>query len=359
MAKSILIFAMIVLCSSLQAQNTLYYSDGGRNVVRVSIDASGKPLGKSAKLTTTGGCDRFSISPDEKKVVGLGVVSRAIDKESDTALVSWKLFVEEPGKKSSRRVLGTTEPAAGMPCVLWSPKGAYFLLATGVTDRKVSVYEFSTGKKIVDSSKMPASISPDERFLVSEQKYPLKPSATNVTDLVTGKSVEISEGQCPVVWAGSSDKLAWIDSGNLYTAALSAGPTELSLAWREKVSSAAYDLRWVPEKGVYFVMGSSRTRELGCYSENLKTIVQGDMLPDSPDRWQAAIAVKAKKGTLPEEASYSPDGALIAYTVPSGKQGETKLFVLDASGKLITIGPGRSPLWRGSESLWNPWRPGW
>jgi hypothetical protein len=332
---------------------TLYYSDSGHNVCRVTLGADGKVIGKSAKLTSRGGCDRFSISPDERRIVGFGIAAQTIDKDTDTKLTTWKIFTEEPAKKGSRKVLGVIGPFSGVPTVLWSPKNTYFLLGCGVTNRTIDVYEFATGKKIVERSTMPASISPDERFIVTEVKYPLKPSAAAVIDLRTGKSVEIAERTCPAVWAGSSKQIAWIDSGSLFAAELSFGPTELSLFWREKVSSAGYDLRWVPGKGVYFVMGSTQSRELGCYSANLKTIDHGQMLPELPDSWQAAAFVKTRTRVQAEDAAFSPDSALVAYTVSS------RLWVVDSSGKAVQLTAGRCPVWKGPASLWSPWLPGW
>lgn len=69
-----LILSFCLLSSRTSATPyTLYYVDATHNVSRITLDLHGKPIGTSVKLTNKGGYDGFSISPDEKRLVGFRI----------------------------------------------------------------------------------------------------------------------------------------------------------------------------------------------------------------------------------------------------------------------------------------------
>lgn len=341
-----------------KASQVLYYVDDTRNVCRADIDEAGKLVGKTRRLTTSGCYDRASVSQDEKRIVGFSAISRCSDKDTDSIWTSWKVFTEEPTKKGSRQMLAALPPMMDPPRVLWSPKTNYFALSYGPFNVHVDAYEFATKKKVVTDSPTFPMISPDERYVVTGVNHPLG-TRTNLLELKTGKTLEVSDSRCSAVWMGETTKFARIDhSGTLFLCEVATG-SDLALSYTKNACSASYDLRFIAGKGLYFIDGTYRSGEVACYLADGGTRTQCDRLPDALDRWQAAASVKTTKGAVFQDATYSPDGAFVACPILTPPAKASKIVLFDKSGKVHPLATGTAPLWRGPDTYWDPYQQSW
>jgi len=315
-------FAALACCGAkvAAAGYTLYYVDAARNIRCISLDASGSAVGKSERLTSKGGYDHFSVSPDGNRFVGFTMLDRSFDAETTKSYWTiWRCFIEQIGAQRFRRNVTKMDPLMESPIVCWSPGGNYFQLLVGAFDVDIDIYSFSPTKKITSVFDV-VSISRDERYVLGH----CSGSELSVVDLRTGKSAVLSETGDEGVWIGDTHKVAWIEySGEALGGEIVSKGSVPELAGRARLSTG-----------------------------QTKTIFK--RLPEQVDWWESVRKSVRQKGLIADEAAYSPDHKLVACPVKSAKGRPPEIMVFDRSGRAHRVAAGRTPQWQGSH-LWDSW----
>lgn len=98
------------------AKYTLYYIDTTHNVSKVGIDSTGHPVGKPKRLTSGGKYDAYSVSPDERYVLGMQNVKPMTNLDGD-----WTQYIEVAGGSRVAPLMnGKAVWADGLPSVRWA-----------------------------------------------------------------------------------------------------------------------------------------------------------------------------------------------------------------------------------------------
>ena len=340
-----------------QPGHTLYYLDESHNVRALTLDPDGHPVGESRRLTSLGGYDDYSVSPGGDYVVGFRRIGVEKEEDVDLTFVTWKCYLEPIRDKRPAQVLRVARsigPSVQHP--EWSPSGSYVVFIDGLFDVEGgAIYSTKSAKQAGTFSGWLGPISRDERLAVigREGRYT---TGLWVLDLPTGHKARIVDACGDCVWIGESHKLAWIDDANdVWTAEVKRTSSAPYLRARTRLFIGnCTDLRYVAEKGLYFVDGP---RDTGTpyYSNDLKTIRAGDRRPIRSLPEAACERARNTPGAWLEYAEYSLDRDLVACPVDMGHNKMPEIRIYDRSGNSRPVARGKVPTWRSAEHTWTSW----
>lgn len=317
--RLVFLACVVVLVSGVHADAAnyvLYYVDGTHNVRRVGVGKNGQVVGKSTAVTSKGGYDFASVSPDGKRLVGFKAVKREYDKDTKLDWTTWRVFAEQVGKGAFRRTIDSIGGMADSPAAMFSSKGSYVQVPIEAFDLTVEVYSFSTGRKILKTADYLA-FSPDERYALG---YVWNSSQLGIMDMKSGSKTPVSWNGFDPAWVGSR-RIEWVDgSSNVYRAEVQVAAGKLTLSHAARVSkrSASYQ---------------------------------------RPDRfrggWERRIHLKPHERALLDQAAFSPDGRLIACPIVAAAGRISRVRMFDGTGKSHGEVSGGAPRWE-DENVWNP-----
>ena len=340
-----------------QPGHTLYYLNESHNVRALTLDPDGHPVGESRPLTSLGNYDDYSVSPNDDYVVGFRRIGVVKDEDVDLTFVTWKCYLESTGAKSPASVLRVTRyvgHAAHEP--IWSRNGSYVVFIYGLFDVEGgAVYSTTSTRKVGRFSAWLGPLSRDERLAVIGLEGD-HGTELWVLDIPTGHKVRIEDGVGDCVWIRNSHKLAWIrDFDNVWTAEVKRTSTAPFLNSRARLFSGnCTDLRYVPEKGLYFVDGP-KDSGTPYYSRDIKTVRTGDRQPNLYVPQGAYERVKSADRAWLQYAQYSPGRDFVACPVDMGPGKMPQIRIYDRAGNSWAAATGKAPRWKGSQQIWTSW----
>ena len=357
-----LLIATLTLSAAHAAKNqnyTLYYLDKTRNVCSVEVSATKKLPTHPHRLTSGGGYDGYSVSPDGNQVFGC----KQIGVKYDEFLV-FKCYLEKSGRRQER-IPGTVMADEYPPSADWSPHKKYLIVSVpGQAElSQTIIYSVERHKIVCDTMDLVPDFSGDQAYSFALQDMgdgDNDPSWLRLLDMRTGKMTKVAQVNFGVygdprqnVWFGKSHKFAFIDmKGNVVAGEAlhsKSGPTAKKRMLTK--NGGCTDLRYVPGRGIFFVQKSGNTAN-AYYSSDLRRLTRAAALPVGH--------VEPRTGSQLAGRVYSPDNRLYA-TVESdvpGKMGTIKVY--DKSGHLVDVARGTRPRWRGgawaSQHYLTSWR---
>lgn len=353
-----MIVAIAILVASLPsfaanpAHYTLYYLDQTHNVIRISLDNSGKPIGKPERLTQDMVVDDFSVSPGEKTIIGLKKTVSQKKSESGTMLIDADVFLWKSGKTSK---WSKSKNVTEFQRIVWTKSGKYvaFVDFDPFGNTWYTVFATADGNFIANGDISDLSISPDERFII----YPVSMEShmgSVLKDLRTGAEVTFFQPVQWLVWIGNSGKAAWVyDNDKILVGRPTYTNSKLELRTHTTLlTGVPSDLYYMEKKGLYFTLHKSNIDVL-YLSKNLKTYTKIGVI--LPKKKQSAMQVLSKtyKTIDAHSVEYSPDRKFIVYSIrPKGTQQE-EIRIVGAKGDSLLLDYGTAPHWKSPVNLWN------
>lgn len=328
------------------ANYRLYYLDKTRNVSSVDIIA-GKVLAQQPRrLSSAGGYDGYSVSPDENLVFGWKQIGLQYEQFG-----LFKCFLEKSGKPQGR-ILGI-QSTEYSPSADWSPQCKHLIVRIpGQVEMGTIVYSLERRKLVIDTTDLLPDFCSDQAYsFVLEDVGDLdnSPAWLRILDMRTGKMTKLAQVNNGVygdgahyVWFGKSHRFAFIDfKGNVIAGEVSRGRSEPAVKkWALTNNGNCDDLRYVPGRGIYFIQEIGKTTT-AYHCGNLRALKGTETLP--VQRYENAPR------NVYEGKAYSPDNLLYA-AVETGKPGEVgTIKVYDKSGRYLGSVKGTRPRWRGGE----------
>jgi hypothetical protein len=348
-----LIIAFLVAAATLVTANAaqnpkykLYYLDKTRNVCVVGIGSDGTPVTHFQKLTSGGGYDGYSVSPNNTQVFGWKQIG--IWPEGYSVC---KCFLEKNGKLSGR--IAGKLLTDGKPWADWSPKNKYLIVKVPqeVTTQTI-IYSLEKRKIICDTMDLLPDFCEDQdySFVLQDRGDSDNSSAKlSILDMKTGKFVNLGQvtfgmsgGPSQSVWFGKSHRFAFID----YNGNLNAGEVYRSKSlpftkkWMLAKNGKCSDLRYIHGKGIYFKQKTRRTTTAYC-SNDLRTLSKTTLLP--AHRYETPF-----EPPIEENKVYSPDRLLCASLVGVKPGGTETIRIRNSKGQFVRVAIGTSPKWKGS-----------
>lgn len=351
------VFALVAapaLGASAPTKHILTYLNSNHDVCGIGVDNAGKPVGNPTRMTSGGGYDSYSVSPNGKWIAGL----KDIGGPRRTPGWEWKCFVERVGHgrlKQSFRI-----DSDGEPSLWWSDKGNYLFSWGGQVGGTTRAYDLRAGRKTLETDDCLLDMSDDERYAAILQDVGCSeegPANLSVADLRTGRTrklgrIEYETSYC--VWLGKSHKCAFVDTGgNAWVASISSDDRGIHVSkYALTRHGRCSDLR-ATRSGLYFVQNVSG-RKIAYYSSDLKTLHPGKLLGPKPSDTTPRQPGSTDEARLPDTAwrecaVTTPDGKLTACPIDAGECKMPLLMVFDQTGKSHVIGRGKSPKWKGVE----------
>jgi len=354
MSSALICIALLALCcaSVSAATYVLYYVDETHNVSRIGLDAKGKVVEPSRRLTAKGGYECFSISPDEKRLLGFKSTKRWFDKEESGEYFSnWAGFVEQLGAGAYRRAFPDAGASRGTPDIRWSPKSNYFQHWVGQFDVDVSVYAFDPLKRLREHCEI-CMISADERFMIGS----VVGFGFGVVDLVSNKGFKLGDAGYQCAWIGDTHEVAYVGESGVWAAQVSSSGGAPAVTGARKIFSGdVTELRYVPGKGLCIVQGDyMRARTAKC-SSDLRTFKTISWQPGVDAYWFPEKWFKTHHDYLAGQWKASPDKKFAAVPISVGKNKIPEIRIYDRSFKGRVVAKGWAPIWKGS-GVWSPWR---
>jgi len=326
-----------------KSKYTLYYLDKHRNVVAVGFNANAGIVVKSRQLTTGGGYQGYSVSPDGRQVFAWKQIS-----PEDAPFPVFDCFLEKDGKLQGK-ILGK-KLGDEFPTAVWLPGNNYLIVTISEQVEIDSiVYSIKRHRIIYDTEDQLTGFSSDQSYsfvLQDKGDEDNSPSWLRVLDMKTGKTTKVAQVNFglmgdPVqsVWFGDSHRFAFIDiKGKLYTVGVGhdkSSPIITKTMLTKNGGCAA--LRYIPGKGIYFTQKIGKTTKIYC-SKDLRTLNQTAVLP----------AARTAQPTFTERDGlvYSSDGKL-HVDIKTGYSEEIGMITVNnISGGYVDVGMGRKPNWK-------------
>ncbi len=337
------------------ATHTLSYLDSSHNVCSIRISDTGAPIGKPVRITSGGGYDTYSVSPDRKWVAGL----IDIGGPNLSPAWEWKCFVERVGQGRLKRYMRITSD--GQPILWWSERGNYLLCWGGQVAGTTRCYDLRAGRETFATDDDLLTMSYDERCaLVLESVGCCGEGRADlsVADLRTGRTRKLGRimhetNYC--VWLGKSHNCAFIDvRGNAWVARIGPGSRGINLSLHRLTRYGhCSDLR-AAGSALYFVQ-TAAGRNTAYYSYDLKTLRQGKMLAAKPED-EGKRPEAMSENLLPRNAWRScalttADGNWTACPIDAGECKMPLLKVFDRKGRAHVITKGKMPMWLGAGEM--------
>ena len=357
-----LVFALSVTCALLcSAANaspasgyTLYYLDKSRNVCEIRLDSAGKPAGEPRRLTSLGGYDYYSVSPDGKWVVGL--------REIGGNEWVWKCFLERPGLDPIGRIFGIVD-SDGPPRVRWSGDGKYLFCWGGQIDGTSRVYSLAAKKQIYESHYHFGPISYDGRYAFSLRDIPEEeaPARLRIIDVQSGKWASAAKVladerfEYPCLWIGRTHEFALTDAaGNVWVGSVKPGKLRHAVRKRALTTrGGCSDPQYIPGKGLFFVQTLPGRDPVAYCSQDLKTLNKCPQMLSSEENAGSGLEVwevlPNVNGLWRWSARFSPDRRYIACLLDAGHNKMPEILVFDRQGRYHSVGQGKVLTWKGSD----------
>ncbi|MEN6371243.1 MAG: hypothetical protein ABFD64_04435 [Armatimonadota bacterium] len=343
------------------AHYTLYYLDQTHNINRILLDSSGKPFGKPHQMTNDMAVDDFSVSPDEKTIIGLKKTVSGKKGQMGTSLIDADVFVWHMGRTSR---WPQNQDITMFQTMMWPGSGKYvaFVCHDILGFTWYRVFTTHSGDMIAMGIVSDVSpLSPDERFIISPVSMESHFGSV-LKDLKTNDEATIFQPVQWLVWIGNSGKAAWVYDneriligGPVYTNGKLELRMDTELLKASKTRSDPANLRYVKNKGLYFTMRVGKSEEL-YISKDLKTYTKVGLIHPKEEPLAMQVLSKTYKITGAHSAEYSPDRKFIAYSVqPNGTLQEEIRITLTTNGKSGTLSYGSSPHWKSPANQWNPY----
>ena len=351
MARIIALLTAVVTLSAAQAipnpKYKLYYLDSTHNVCCIGISANGGIVAHPQKLTSGGGYDVYSVSPDNTQVFACKQIGL---KWGDTPV--YKCFLEVRGRLSGR-ILGalTAEPT---PTADWSSRKKYLIVTVPQEEMIHSiVYSLERRKIVCDTRDWVSDICEDQAYafaLEDQGEDETSPAWVRILDMRTGQTTNVAQvnfgmpGEAQYVWFGKTHKFAFIDiKGRLCAGEVRRGKSGplVKKSMLTKNGNCA-DLRYIRGKGIYFSQKTGKTTS-AYYSNDLNDLRTLNKTAILPARHKQSFPeAQHKKGRI-----YSPDNRLYATWDP-GKPGDVgTVRIYNGSEHLLATARGRTPTWSG------------
>lgn len=353
-----LLVVSVVISSAAYAAGgyALYYIDDTHNVSKIAIDASGARVGAPQRITSLGGYDSFSVSPDGKRVFGARASHSQKEEDTGNVWITWQCWIEALGSRTKRQLL-ETRSLMEEPWVAWSPASNAFTVCDGAFDVDLTLYRCA-GRAVTAAThggSIPA-FSSDCRFVACTCVPADKGSDSwglYLLDLASGKSTALGDGGSVGAWVGKTHTFAWrgaLDDVIVadVTPRASAGP--LLKNQRQLAGGYCRDIRYIPGKGLYMEYGQDENARAD-YSSDLKTITSGPVLDHKASADDAYDRAKPYAGAWLQYACSSADGRLVACPVDRGANAMPAIRVFDPAGNSTAVACGKSPQWRGTD-IW-------
>ncbi len=361
MRNFVAVVLLVLIISALgylapPAKYTLYYIDTTHNVSKVGIDSTGHPVGKPKRLTSGGKYDAYSVSPDEKYVVGIQNVKPMSNLDGH-----WTQYIEVTGGSRVTALMnGKAIWADGLPSVRWAlSQGIIVYDLPGNVGYSSLLFTIS-GRKLPFESETDfiEALSSDQRLAFVRELVccgNTYPGDFGIIDLRSGKRTMLmkSDSQEATVWFGKTHRFAFIDGGGRAWAGEvypSDGNPKVT-KWPLTRYGGCTDLRYIAGKGIYFVQRSSDRSTRAYLTSDLRDLrkTSGLPMPAMPNTRQIAIdrMLTGIRGAWTSTVSLTSDLKLLAVPVDVRQGGMPEIRVVTRDGKSVTIARGKFPHWTG------------
>jgi hypothetical protein len=341
-------------CSSAKTY-TLYYIDTTHNVSRALVDSTGRPVGSPKLLTTGGKYDVFSVSPDEKYVVGMRNIEPMSNLDG-----KWIEYLETvAGHRVTPLAGGRAIFVDGIPGIRWAveqgrlvcdvPGNAWYTSSIFTTGGRKLPYE--SENDFIDALSADRRLAFVRETVCCGNDYP---GDFGVIDLLSGERTTLmkADSQESPVWFGKAHRFAVIDGGGRLwggEVVLTSGKPKIT-RWPITSYGGCKDLRYIPGRGVYFFQRSGDGRTTAYITSDLRTLrkTAGLPLPKLANARQAFIdrELADREDAWTSTASLTADHEFLAVPVETSDGGMPEIRVFTRDGRSVAIARGKYPKWR-------------
>jgi len=362
---AVVLFSLVVSglgWSAPSASYTLYYIDTTHNVSKQVVNPAGHPVGSPKRLTTRGTYGAFSVSPDERYVVGMRIVRGDLCGFGD--LPEWDQYVERCGKGVIGRIVNQSVTDMAVPYALWQPKtdAVVYVVPQQVNSPEYLVYSLKKRLVLFHETNEFGPVSDDQRYAFVTEDVGCAgegPADLRVLDLTTGKLARVRKMQFEesVEWLGKTHRFAFIGSeGRVWAGEVTrtaSGPRVRT--WSITRYGGCTDLRYVPGKGIYFLQRSSDRSTRAYLTSDLRSLrkTAGLPIPGRVSTRQDREALMERiltgtQGAWTSTANLTADHKLLAVPVDMGQGEMPEIRVFTRDGKSVSIARGKYPRWKGA-----------
>ncbi len=361
----VLISACLPIYAASPPHYTLYYLNQTHNVSRILLNGKGKPIGKPVQMTHDWNVDYFSVSPDEKAILGIKIISENKDMDGnpqvDGDVVLWQSGKTSKWAKPIRLMVE-------LRTILWTKSNRYVALVDGLDNCMVYVTVSTQphlmvsrdGKSTTDSNLIAQGLDPDNSQLSPDERYVFTGAnweswgGTAMNDLKTGERITaFYDPLDSFTWIGKANKLAWVYRGELFIGELKYVDGKFDLHKdRMLMSGAPKNLFYVEKQGLYFTQHIAY-HDVLYLSKDLKTYRKIGGIPPKSKPTAMQVLLKRNKYLQAKRAEFSPDRKFIVYVVKQKKRKEIR--IIGMKGQSWFVDYGTAPHWKSPADYWNPY----
>lgn len=349
------------VCNPAGKTYTLYYIDTTHNVSKIMVNSTGHPVGKPKRLTARGIYDVYSISPNEKYVVGMRNIEPMSNLDG-----KWVQYLESVGSPRVTPLTGGRAVFAdGIPEIRWAveqgrfvcdvPGNAWYNSFIYTTDGRGLPYQ--SENHFIDLLSADGRLAFVRETVCCGNTYP---GDFGVIDLRSGGRTMLmkADSQESPVWLGKTHRFAVIDGGGRLwggEVTTSSGKPKIT-RWPITRYGGCADLRYLPGKGVYFVQrsgnrpGTFKPSTRAYITSDLRTLRNTSGLPlDAQVNARQAFIDRVladREDAWTSTASLTADHKFLAvpFAAKEGEMPEVRIYTRD--GKSVTIARGKYPKWK-------------